>query len=76
MSYQRKQWLLSPYEYDGTPTEASYVYFQTKLANSIRMQIAHMPCVFVDGTADSDQLLLKTENAVNDLLAGASRRCR
>lgn len=76
MSYQRKRGLLSPYECDGHPTEASYIRFQTSLATAIRTQISDVPNVVIDGTADTDQLLLSADHAINDLLTAPSRRYR
>lgn len=76
VSYRRKRGVLSPYEYDGSPTEASYVRFQARLANGIKMQMAHIPHVVIDGAVDIDQLLLRTEEAIEELLAATCGRNR
>jgi thymidylate kinase len=74
--YRRKCGVLSPYEYDDSPTEASYVRFQARLANAIKMQIAHIPHVVIDGTVDIDQLSLTAEQAIEKLLTATRRRNR
>lgn len=70
VSYRRKNGHLSPYEYKGTPTEANYVNFQKKLADSIKSQLATFPHVILDGTAAISELPSKAEEAVQALLTG------
>jgi thymidylate kinase len=68
LSYQRKGGVLSPYEYDGTPTQANYIRFQAKLAGAIKKQMAQFPHIHVDGSADIGELVTRTEDAVKALL--------
>jgi thymidylate kinase len=56
-AFERKEGVLSPYEYQGEATLENFVAFQSTLRDLVLSQLASVPYVVVDGSADSANVL-------------------